>query len=67
MGTEGQSPNILHRMGVTVDEKSFIGASRNKRTARKNAAIEACNALFGTKFEIEITPPIEPPPPKVRA
>lgn len=50
LGSEGQVPNILHRVGVEVDGNHFIGAAKNKKLARKNAAIEACNEMFGTDF-----------------
>lgn len=50
LGSEGQVPNILHRVGVEVDAQHFIGTAKNKKLARKNAAIDACNQLFGTAF-----------------
>lgn len=50
LGSEGQVPNILHRVGVEVDGNHFIGTAKNKKLARKNAAIDACNQLFGTTF-----------------
>ncbi|XP_031627838.1 double-stranded RNA-specific editase 1-like isoform X2 [Contarinia nasturtii] len=50
LGSEGQVPNILHRVGVEVDSQHFIGSAKNKKLARKNAAIDACNKLFGTTF-----------------
>lgn len=50
LGSEGQVPNIQHRVGVEVDENHFIGSARNKKLARKLAALEACNKLFGTNF-----------------
>lgn len=50
LGSEGQVPNILHRIGVEVDGNHFIGTAKNKKLARKNAAIEACNEMFGTNF-----------------
>lgn len=53
LGSEGQPPNILHGISLVVDDRSFSGKSKNKKTARKNAAVEACNALFGTSFVIE--------------
>lgn len=52
LGSEGQVPNILHRVGVEVDNQfHFIGTAKNKKLARKNAAIDACNQIFGTTFE----------------
>lgn len=50
LGSEGQAPNIAHRVGVEVDAKHFIGSAKNKKLARKNAAIDACNQCFGTQF-----------------
>ncbi|XP_055297939.1 double-stranded RNA-specific editase 1-like isoform X2 [Sitodiplosis mosellana] len=50
LGSEGQVPNILHRVGVEVDAEHFIGTAKNKKLARKNAAIDACNEMFGTEF-----------------
>lgn len=50
LGSEGQVPNILHRIGVEVDGNHFIGTAKNKKLARKNAASEACNEMFGTNF-----------------
>lgn len=50
LGSEGQTPNITHTVGVTVDDQSFIGAGRNKKLARKEAARQACNKLFNTTF-----------------
>lgn len=50
LGSEGQVPNIMHRVGVEVDSNHFIGTAKNKKLARKCAAIAACNQLFGTEF-----------------
>lgn len=50
LGSEGQVPNILHRVGVEVDSNHFIGAAKNKKLARKFAAVDACNQCFGTEF-----------------
>lgn len=50
LGTEGVTPSIVHRMGITLNGQQFIGAARSKKLARKAAAIEACNALFGMSF-----------------
>lgn len=51
LGTEGVTPNIVHRMGITLNGQQFIGAARSKKLARKAAAIEACNALFDMGFK----------------
>lgn len=50
LGTDGITPNIIHRMGITVNGQQFIGAARSKKLARKAAAIEACNSLFNTSY-----------------
>lgn len=50
LGSEGTTPNILHRVGVDVDNLQFIGTGKNKKMARKNAAAEACNKLFNIQF-----------------
>lgn len=60
LGSEGQPPNILHGISLVVDGETFFGKSKNKKTARKNAAVEACNKLFGTSFVLEISPEIVP-------
>lgn len=51
LGSEGITPNILHRFGVSVDGQSFIGQDRSKKLARKAAAINACNTCFGTNYQ----------------
>lgn len=50
LGSEGQVPNTVHRVGVEIDGQHFIGAAKNKKLARKFAAIDACNQFFGTNF-----------------
>lgn len=50
LGSEGQAPNVLHRIGTEVDGEHFIGTAKSKKLARKNAAIDACNRFFGTNF-----------------
>lgn len=50
LGSDGKSPAIVHRIGIDVDGKQFIGVAKNKKQARKNAAREACNTLFGTNY-----------------
>jgi len=51
LGSEGTTPNVVHRFGVTVDGQSFVGQDRTKKLARKAVAITACNTCFGTKFQ----------------
>lgn len=53
LGSDGKSPGIVHRVGIDVDGKQFIGVAKNKKQARKNAAREACNTLFGTNYPKE--------------
>lgn len=50
LGSEGTTPNILHRIGVDVENLQFIGTAKNKKMARNNAAAEACNKLFNINF-----------------
>ncbi|KAL5278020.1 hypothetical protein ACFFRR_002957 [Megaselia abdita] len=52
--TIGQTPNIVQRVQVIVDENTFVGVGRSKKSARKDAAINACNEIFGTSFVNEI-------------
>lgn len=53
--TVGQTPNIIQRVQVIVDDNTFIGVGRSKKIARKDAAIHACNEIFGTGYPIEIS------------
>lgn len=53
LGTEGKSPNISHSVGVDVDGTHYIGRAKNKKLARKLAARDACNALFGTQYPLD--------------
>lgn len=48
--TIGQTPNIIQRVQVVVDDNTFVGVGRSKKTARKDAAVNACNEIFGTQF-----------------
>lgn len=50
LSSEGKAPNIVHRVGIDVDNIQFIGVGKNKKLARKNAALEACNKLFNIGF-----------------
>ena len=52
--TIGKTPNIIQKVQVLVDENIFVGLGRSKKLARKDAAINACNELFGTNFANEI-------------
>lgn len=63
LGNEGKSPNISHKIGVDVDGAHFIGCAKNKKLARKLAARDACNTLFGTQYpleEFELIQPVQP-------
>jgi hypothetical protein len=53
LGSEGTTPNVVHAIGVTVDEQQFIGSGKSKKIARKEAARHACEALFQVKFAPE--------------
>ncbi|XP_019846809.2 uncharacterized protein LOC105228862 isoform X1 [Bactrocera dorsalis] len=57
IGTVGDPPNVLQRMGVTVDEVDYESSGRSKKTARRNVAVCVLNELFGTNFVKE--PPFE--------
>lgn len=50
LGSAGQVPNILYYVGVEVDGNPFIASAKNKKLARKYAAIDACNQSFGTVY-----------------
>lgn len=51
-GSEGNPPNIIHKMGVSIDGQEFIANGKTKKIARKEVAIMACNSLFNTKFAV---------------
>lgn len=53
LGAEGKSPVIVHSVGVEIDGRQFIGRAKNKKLARKLAARDACNTLFGTQYPLE--------------
>lgn len=57
IGTVGDPPNVLQRMGVTVDEVDYESSGRSKKIARRNVAVCVLNQLFGTNFTKE--PPFE--------
>jgi hypothetical protein len=59
LGSDGNPPNILHKVGVTVDDKKYIGEARSKKNARRFVAIDACNELFGTRFVKDLPNPNE--------
>ncbi|KAH8291523.1 hypothetical protein KR054_012488, partial [Drosophila jambulina] len=46
----GDLQDSLKCVRVTVDKRSFKAKGKSKKLARRMAAIEACNALFGTNF-----------------
>lgn len=48
--SEGVTWNTLYRVGVEVDGRAFVVRAKSEKLARKYAAIEACNQLFGTTF-----------------
>lgn len=54
LGSEGTTPNIIHRVGVEVDGTQFIGEGRSKKLARKAASTQACNTLFDCDYELEL-------------
>lgn len=46
LGSEGQTPNIMHTVGATIDGESFIGNGRSKKEARKRVATTILQKLF---------------------
>lgn len=50
LGSEGKTPNLLHRVGVDIDSIKYIGSGTSKKLARKNAAVKACNTLFNVGY-----------------
>lgn len=53
LGIVGDAPNVLQRMGVTVDDVKYESSGRSKKIARRNVAVCALNELFGTNFTKE--------------
>ena len=51
LGSTGAPPTVEFTIGVTVDERQFIGKGKSKKIARRNAAAEACQQIWGTDFE----------------
>ncbi|XP_017853173.1 double-stranded RNA-specific editase 1 isoform X2 [Drosophila busckii] len=49
-GAYGDKPNVLQRLGVTVDGEEYIASGRSKKIARRNVAVSVCNTLFDTDF-----------------
>lgn len=58
LGSEGTTPNVIHRVGVTVDGRTFVGEQRSKKAARKAAAVKACNEVFGCAYVPDEIPPV---------
>lgn len=53
LGVTGEKPNTIQTLGVLVDDQKFVGTGRSKKVARRNAAVNVCNTLFGTNFSLE--------------
>lgn len=49
LGSQGQTPNIMHTVGTTIDGQSFIGEGRSKKEARKRVATTILQKLFDWK------------------
>ncbi|CAG4982555.1 unnamed protein product [Colias eurytheme] len=49
--TGDRPQNYEYKMAIDVDGATFVGTGRNKKEARKQAAIAACNSLFGVTFD----------------
>lgn len=50
LGSEGTTPSVIHKVGITVDEQVFIGEGKSKKIARKSVAEAACRELFGVNY-----------------
>lgn len=50
LGTEGTTPKVFHRVGVTFNEEQFFGIGRSKKLARRAVSIDVCNKFFNTTF-----------------
>ncbi|XP_074653053.1 double-stranded RNA-specific editase 1-like [Tubulanus polymorphus] len=50
VGESGQSHSKMFEMSVTVDERTFTGAARNKKQAKSRAAQAALVAIFNMEF-----------------
>lgn len=51
-GVEGDKPqNTKFTISVEVEGHTFSGTANNKKEARKNAAAEACKAVYGVVFQ----------------
>lgn len=44
--------NSLQYVSVQIDTQIFHGSGHSKKQARREAAANACNSLFGTNFEL---------------
>lgn len=52
-GTSSSSIGADHQtIKVNVDGQSFSGSGRSKKHARREAAANACNTLFGTNYDL---------------
>lgn len=49
----GMSPHIVHTVSITIDHVIYMGQGRTKKIAKKIAAKEAIEALYGVKFSEE--------------
>lgn len=49
LGSQGQTPNIMHTVGCTLDGQNFIGQGRSKKEARKKVATEILIKIFQWK------------------
>lgn len=53
LGSVGTTPNITHKISVTVDNKTYVGEGRSKKLGRKYVASLACTELFGIVYSEE--------------
>ncbi|XP_038220751.1 double-stranded RNA-specific editase B2-like isoform X2 [Zerene cesonia] len=49
--TGDRPQNYEYKMAIDVDGATFVGTGKNKKEARKQAAIAACTSLFGVTFD----------------
>ncbi|XP_022916297.2 double-stranded RNA-specific editase 1-like [Onthophagus taurus] len=54
IGRAGNQTNVQFTISCVVDGKTFTGTGPNKKTAKKNAAFEACKALLNIEYPQEV-------------
>lgn len=59
LASEGTPPNIIQRVGITVNGQEYVGVAHSTKDARKAAAREVCNAVFGCAYVAEPEPVVK--------